>query len=316
MSKIELFKPDFLFRNRHVQTMISPLTRSPTPLPNSKIWKCEKDDITLYGRLHPTNKDHNHIVVIFHGLGGHMHSPYVTGVAHSLIQSGFSVLRMALRGGEDDSIHTYHANQIEDIGWVVEKLILEGYKVSLLGFSLSSSMILKWLEQKQPIESAFIISPPTNLDRCVKRLDDKDNRMYQKYFLKKLHKLLMMKAKTCPKIFEEFIKPETFSSIRGFDTHFTAKRNGYSSAEEYYSESSPTRLDQIQNQICIVHAKDDPFIDSIDLERFQKSLPSNIQLHLPAFGGHVGFYQGFRKPYMIDLWAADYFKKILLDVKA
>lgn len=309
---IEEFKPDFLFRNRHLQTIISPIARKASQLPTSKIWKCEKDDITLYGRFNVSKENHKHIIVIFHGLGGHMHSPYVMGVANSLLQKGFSVLRMSLRGGEDDSVHTYHANQIDDIGWTVEKLIQEDYKVSLLGFSLSSSMILKWLEQKQAIETAFLVSPATNLDHCVKRLDDRDNRIYQRYFLKKLQKLLLMKAKAFPNAFQEYIKPETFSSIRGFDTHFTAKRNGFSSAEEYYATSSPTRMDQIQNKVCIVHAQDDPFIDSADLESFRKKLPPNIELHLPRYGGHVGFYQGIGKPYMVDIWAGDYFSKTLL----
>lgn len=312
MTPIEDFKPDFLFRNHHIQTIISPLVRKPTPLPTSKVWKHINDDVYLYGKLNPTKENHNHIIAIFHGLGGHINSPYVTGVASSLINKGFSTLRMSLRGGEDDSIHTYHANQIEDIGWVVSQLKSEGYKVSLLGFSLSSTMILKWLEQKRDIESAFIISPATNLDRCVKRLDDPGNKMYQHYFIKKLRTLLEMKAKKFPHVFEQYLKPETFSSIRGFDSNFTAPRNGFSSAEEYYFESSPHQLEKIQNRICIVHAKDDPFIDHQDLEKLKSLNLPNIDVNLTNYGGHVGFYQGIGKPYQIDVWAGDYFCKTLL----
>ncbi|MEZ4846764.1 MAG: hypothetical protein R2877_07480 [Bdellovibrionota bacterium] len=58
------------------------------------------------------------------------------------------------------SEHTYHANQIDDIDWIVDELHSQGYKVSLMGFSLSASMILKWLEYERNIQTALLISPP------------------------------------------------------------------------------------------------------------------------------------------------------------
>lgn len=309
---INQFKPHFFFRNRHIQTILSPLTRKEIQLPTSKSWSITKDGITLYGQLHPAKTNHHHIIVIFHGLGGRSDSPYVAGVTASLIKRGFSVLRMSLRGGEDDSPHTYHANQIQDIDWIVDHLHTHGYKVSLMGFSLSSSMILKWLEHERNIQSAFLVSPAINLSKCVQKLDDRANKVYQKYFLKKLKKLLERKSNAHPHLFQKFISQETFSSIRAFDSQFTAIRNGFSSADEYYSVSSPTQLDKIQNKVCIVHSKDDPFIDFQELAVAQKLNKPNLQVHLTDFGGHVGFFQGLRKGYMIDQWAADYFEKSLL----
>jgi len=246
-------------------------------------------------------------------LGGRIDSPYVTGVTAALIQKGFSVLRVSLRGGDDDSPHTYHANQIQDIDWIVDHLHTHGYLVSLLGFSLSSSMILKWLEHERNIRHAFLVSPAINLTRCVQRLDLPSNRIYQQYFLKKLRSLLLRKAEAHPHLFNQYILPETFNSIRSFDSNFTAKRNGFSSADEYYSVSSPTKLDQIVNNVCILHSKDDPFIDFQELEEAKKLGKSNLSIHLTNFGGHVGFYQGFGKGYMLDRWAADYFQQALLE---
>jgi predicted alpha/beta-fold hydrolase len=309
---VENFKPQFLFRNRHIQTMLSPLTRKETRLPNSKPWSITREGITLHGKLHSSKSNHHHIVVVFHGLGGHVDSPYVTGVASGLIQKDFSVLRMSLRGGDDDSTQTYHAGQIQDIEWIVDHLHSQGFKVSLMGFSLSSSMILKWLEHERNIQHAFLVSPPINLDKCAQRLDKFQNKLYQKYFLRKLKKLLEKKCIAHPHLFQQFMNPKTFTSIRAFDSHFTAIRNGFSSADEYYSISSPLNLEKIQNQVCILHSKDDPFIDFQELETIKKLNKPNLRIHLTDFGGHVGFYQGLDEGYMIDRWVADYFDQHLL----
>ncbi|MCC7460522.1 MAG: alpha/beta fold hydrolase [Proteobacteria bacterium] len=292
--------------------MISPLSRKPATLPVSSSWSITKDGVTLNGRFHPSKNNSKHLIVIFHGLGGHIHSAYVMGVTASLINLGFSVLRVSLRGGDDDSPHTYHANQIGDIDWVVDHLHSQGHKVSLMGFSLSASMILKWLEHERNIETALLVSPPLDLDKCVQKLDHRGNKLYQKYFLKKLRVLLERKKIKNPDLFLPYMVPETFMSIRGFDSNFTAKRNGFSSAEEYYKKSSPTEFEKIQNRICIIHSKDDPIIGHEELLKVKNLNKPNIEINLTNYGGHVGFYQGLGHGYMVDRWASEYFEKLLL----
>jgi predicted alpha/beta-fold hydrolase len=308
---IEHFKPSFFFRNRHIQTMLTPLTRSVQKISRSKDWLVQNDGVTLHGKLWET-PTHRHIIVIFHGLGGHIESAYITGLTHELIKHNFSVLRMSLRGGNDDSAHTYHAGLTDDIRAVVQKLISENYKVSLVGFSLSATMILKWLEQKQSIESAFLVSPAIDLADCVRRLDQRKNRMYQKYFLKKLKKLLDAKIYQHPMELTPYIHEKTYSSIYDFDTHFTARRNGFPSADDYYRMASPHNLAAIENNICIVHSKDDPFIGSKELEQWQSQKKPNVQIHLTNYGGHVGFFKGLKDGYMIDTWASQFFEQTLL----
>lgn len=308
MNSIPNFKPSFLFRNRHLQTMISPLSRKVKNLPASKSWSITRGDVTLHGCMHMSKKNSKDLIVVFHGLGGHIGSAYILGVTASLFNKGFSVLRASLRGGDDDSPHTYHANQIEDIDWVVDHFHSQGFRVSLLGFSLSASMILKWLEHERNIQTALLVSPPLNLDQCVNKLDQRSNKLYQKYFLNKLRFLLERKKLKHPDLFNPYMGPETFMSIRGFDSNFTAKRNGFSSAEEYYNKSSPTDLEKIQNKICIIHSKDDPIIGHEEHLKIQTLNKPNIQVMLTNYGGHVGFYQGPGKGYMVDKWAADYFE--------
>lgn len=310
MSNIEKFVPPLYLRNRHIQTVFGPILRRKSKVINSQPWQIQKNGVVLNG-MFSKNDSTKHAIAIFHGLGGHIHSSYVTGIAKKLSQK-FSTLRIGLRGSDDQSSQTYHAGLIDDIGLAVDRLRNDGYLVSLVGFSLSATMILKWLQQPREIEGAFVISPPVNLAECAKRLDDKDNRVYQQYFLKKLGKLLEQKKKVHPQDFEPFVTSETLSSIRGFDTNFTARKHGFSSAEAYYNSSSPEKVESIQNQVCIIHSKDDPFIGHSELQKIQSQNKPNLKIHLPRYGGHVGFYAGPVKGYMVDHWALEYFDEILL----
>ena len=311
MLPVKKFKPPFYLRNRHLQTILGPLTRPSSAHENSVKWEVSKNGVTMQGWFtkHPTSP---HVIAIFHGLGGHVESSYVTGIS-KMLSRHYSTLRVGLRGSDDDTSQTYHAAMTDDIGLVVQSLQQQNFRVSLVGFSLSAVMILKWLEEsKRDVECAFVVSPPVNLGEAAKRLDEGRNRMYQKYFLRKLGRLLRRKKEKNSAAFSELVGPQTFSSIRGFDTHFTAKKNGFSSAEEYYSIASPKNLEKIQNKICIIHSKDDPFIGHSDLEKLDALKNPNLQVHLTNYGGHVGFYGGRSQGYMVDQWAQHYFAETLL----
>ena len=306
-KEIEAFCPPFLFRNRHLQTILTPATRSKSKLKDSKPWSISHDGVSLYGdlSLHPSNR---HVIVVFHGLAGSRNSPYVTGIAKKL-EDTFSVLRISLRGGEDLSEHTYHAGLTQDIDWIVRELQQQNFDVSLLGFSLAGAMILRWLETKREIKSAFIISPPLNLLESAKNLDLRRNRIYRSYYLKKLVYLLKKKRSMHPEIFRPYAIDQ-ISTIRDFDELYTAPRFGFSSAEDYYEKTTPRNPENIQNQVRIVHSMDDPFIGHTKLRSLQNQC-QNLQICLTQYGGHAGFFGGPQRGYVADQWAKEYFKEIL-----
>jgi predicted alpha/beta-fold hydrolase len=76
-----------------------------------------------------------------------------------------------------------------------------------------------------------------------------------------------------------------------FDDGFTAPRNGYAGAEDYYdSNSSQHFLGRIGTDTLLIHAQDDPFVPAIPyLERKWSKEPKLTAL-LPKSGGHLGFH--------------------------
>lgn len=312
------FEPPFFLRNPHIQTMISPLTRKSPPLPRAEKWIFETNgEVTLQGQFSP-GADSGHLVLIYHGLGGRANSAYVVGAAIALQKVGFSVLRMALRGAEEEPPFVpavYHAGMTEDIETAVKHAKNRGFtKIFILAFSLSANTVLKWLGQKaQPIEGAFLISPSIRLSTCAQSLDQWKNKIYQIYFLTKLKQIIWEKAELFPKEFSRFQKNEFFRTIRGYDDNVTAPLFGFKDSEDYYEQASTYKdLHKIQNHVAIVHSVDDPFVDSSDLQRTRNQLSSQLKVALLTHGGHVGFYQGLKKGYGVDVWARDYFQSLCL----
>ena len=308
------FEPSLLFRNRHVQTIFGSQFRFFSYLPKSLEWKVPSEgSVVLRGKAW-FSEGNNSVVLLYHGLGGHSDSRYLIGAGLSLRKAGFDVIRMEYRGAESGPPHTphsYHAGLTQDIEVAVKAVQDKGYKkIYIGGFSLSSNTILKWLaEGKKTIEKAFLVSPPVRLSKCCRMIDKEENRIYRWYFLRKLRKLIQGKAKQFPDIFEPLDRPQNFQGMWIFDDQITAPIHGFDGAEDYYEHASSFRtLRDIQNEITIVHALDDPFVDSRDLCDLMNHCPKNIQMHLFRNGGHMGFYLGLRKGHMLDRWIVQYFR--------
>ena len=86
-------------------------------------------------------------------------------------------------------------------------------------------------------------------------------------------------------------------TVYEFDDRYTARRNGFASADEYYERCSlVTALGRIAVPGLIVHAMDDPFIPHEPFERMVR--PPALRLDLVRHGGHMGFLS--RRPWQGD----------------
>ena len=190
-QRLKKFSPPFLFRNRHVQTVFHTFARRYPFLPPHDLWSIPVDgEVSLRGKYWSSDQRKD-LVLIYHGLGGSSESGYVIGAALSLQSAGFHVVRMELRGAEREPPFTptmYHSGLVEDFTRAVEEAQRRGFeRIFLLGFSLSSNMILRWLGlQKRPVAGAFVVSPPVRLSVCANLIDSRRNKIYQLYFLQKL----------------------------------------------------------------------------------------------------------------------------------
>ena len=92
-------------------------------------------------------------------------------------------------------------------------------------------------------------------------------------------------------------------TIEAYDDHITAPLHGFGTKERYYSEcSSGPLLGRITTRTTILASIDDPFLDATQYQRLP-SLPSNLQLRVTPYGGHVGFIQSISATGQLKSWA-------------
>ena len=86
-------------------------------------------------------------------------------------------------------------------------------------------------------------------------------------------------------------------TLYDFDDRYTAPRNGFGTADDYYRRCSlSTALAQIQVPGLIVHALDDPFVTSEPLLKAER--PESLTVELVPYGGHLGYLS--RRPWEGD----------------
>lgn len=253
-------------------------------------------------------KDDRPIVLLFHGLEGSVHSPYMTGIMNAFSAKGFASVLMHFRScGEKVNLkpRAYHSGDTADAKAWIEEVQSRHPNSTLhaVGFSIGGNMLLKLLgeyKEHSPIASAVSISAPMRLDICADTIEKGFSKMYENYLLKSLKTTLLEKYKRFN--MQELIginesQVANIKSIREFDDAYTAPMHGYSSSVDYYNKcSAKSFLKDIRIKTLIIHAIDDPFMTDEILPNADE-ISSFITLDVSAHGGHVGFVAGsFREP--------------------
>jgi len=294
------FETAWLFRNPHFQTIWPALFRS-IPKPRYSRERIElRDgdfiDIDWCGEC----KSDTPVAILFHGLEGSSGSPYIRGLVNVLSDQGWCCAAINFRGcsGELNRLQrSYHSGATDDLDEIIT-LLSERYPESAIhaiGFSLGGNVLLKWCAEtgrQNPLSAAIAISVPYRLAVASTTLDNND-------FFSKLYRwrlLHSLKSKVLLKIQQGILEYEIadirrIRSFYDFDDRLTAPLHGYKNADDYYSRaSSYTHLDKIQIPTLLLHAADDPFMNSSVIPE-QTERTSTVKLELSANGGHVGFYQ-------------------------
>ncbi len=84
------------------------------------------------------------------------------------------------------------------------------------------------------------------------------------------------------------------SSIREFDSSFTAPQFGYKSEMDYYADAKLAgKLGRVRIPTLAVSAEDDPCQpgDSIPIEEIEGT--DHVAIITTKRGGHIGFMEGF-----------------------
>jgi predicted alpha/beta-fold hydrolase len=299
--KVPHFQPARFLKSGHRQTLYGSLVPARQRLRGTvlhHIQLSDNDVLVVHDNCPDSWRDGGSVVILLHGLTGSHHSGYMVRCAAKLNKRGVRTFRVDHRGcGAGVSLATqpYHAGKIDDLQAVVETVerLCPGSPVSLVGFSLSGNLVLRYLGNvpdslPQCLHRAVAVCPPVDLQRCTEYLQESAvGKRYDRYFTRRL----VAEVSSGPMWRTDLplaTSPTGPQRLQEFDDLFTAPAWGFNSALHYYAEaSSISHLGQIQIQTMILAAEDDPVVDAEPLRNLP--VPNNVKVCLTKHGGHLGF---------------------------
>jgi predicted alpha/beta-fold hydrolase len=292
---------------RDLQTLrnyIVSIESSLAPYPAERVEFPMTDGDRLLASLHRPAEDLGRpLVVLIHGLTGSEDSAYIRASALHLLDQGYPVLRLNLRGaGPSKGVcrSRYHAGRSDDLRQVLGQMDgrLAGKGLLLVGYSLGGNLLLKYLGEagrRAIVRGAVSISAPIDLDAARRTIMQRRNRLYHRHIVSglKLESESLELTAAQRRILAEV------ETIFDFDDRILAPLMGFADALDYYRRSMALPLlPEIRVPTLVIHARNDPWIPFRSYRDFDwTSNPRLIPL-LPATGGHVGFHgRGSRVPW-------------------
>lgn len=290
------YSPPWWLKNGHIQSIYPSLFRQLDDSFLQRIRLETPDDDFL--DIDVGKQGNDRVVIVSHGLEGNSRRPYCLGMMKAALNHSWDVVAWNFRscsGEPNNKLASYHSGQTQDLAQVVHWAVEQGYReISLVGFSIGGNKTLLYLGsdsivKPKQIIGAVVFSVPVDLRSSAYHLAKAKNKVYMKNFLVSFKEKLGIKSKLYP----GQIDIDLFKSVKNFlhlDELFTAPMNGFSSAEEYWRESSSRfKLPGISVPTLLVSAQDDPFLTPECFPRDIVAANSYLSLETPKYGGHVGF---------------------------
>lgn len=236
-------------------------------------------------------------VLLVHGLGGTVESHYIRAAALGLLQAGWPVALVDLRGAGASVRHCrymYHGGRTADLVAVIRALDATG-GVALVGYSLGGNAVLKLMGEAHDLDivAGVTVSAPLDLGAAVTHLQEMAFGMYAKFLLAKLRADTSHPGLDLTEQDRRAIRAA--ASLTEFDTAITARKNGWADAAEYYQVNSSAQfLPHITAPTLLIHAVDDPMVpigsyQAIDWAELASR--SGARRAISRHGGHVGFHE-------------------------
>jgi predicted alpha/beta-fold hydrolase len=293
------FRPLPWLGNAHVQTVLGTLWTGKVPsLPGRRhvITLPDGDPLFAYENTPATWQPSGWIAVLVHGMGGSYRSASMRRLANLLLAAEWRVVRVNLRGAERSwqvNRQLYNAGCSEDIRAVAEELqrSAPGVPAVLIGLSLGGNIVLKLAGEASRkavpnLAGVAALSAPIDLVRCSTLLSGPGNRLYERYYLRKL----VHTASLHQQHFRD-LPPVAFPrrlTMRQFDDLHTAPRWGFADALDYYRQSSALPwVPRIAVPAFLLTARDDPFVAADPYDELPRR--PCLGIHVIEQGGHLGF---------------------------
>ncbi len=248
------------------------------------------------------------LVILLHGLTGDEVSIYMMRSTATLNGFGYPVLRLNLRGAGPSRVLSrfqYHAGRTADLDMALAALpkALTANGIAAVGFSLGGNMLLKFLGERgaaQPIRAAASVSAPIDLAATARCMQRWRNFAYQAYLMREMRtEALAPKAELSERERSAVLEAR---SIWEFDASFSAPRNGFAGADDYYAKNGArSYLDGIKVPTLVIHALDDPWVPADPYVAYDWKRNRSLAAILPHRGGHVGFHGSDRRASWHDL---------------
>jgi predicted alpha/beta-fold hydrolase len=185
-----------------------------------------------------------------------------------------------------------------------------GATLGLMGFSLGGNVTLKLLGEPTdglPVVAGVSVSAPLDLAAGSEYLHHVAFGLYEQAMVRGLRRDVARFGGAMS--VDERAAIAAARRIEEFDDAFTARRNGWRDAAEYYAvNSSAQYLPRIRVPTLVVHALDDPVVPSgpyLSVDWDGLAAAGFVERCITRHGGHVGFHQrGTRAPWYADRAAA------------
>ncbi|HXE89757.1 MAG TPA: alpha/beta fold hydrolase [Terriglobales bacterium] len=294
------FRPRFGLSGPHRQTIAAALLPRNHRLPRAEERRFtveEGSEVLCHCHWQPEPRAALTVVLV-HGLEGSSESQYILGTAAKAWAAGMNVVRMNQRncGGSERLTPTlYHSGLSGDVGAVAQALIADGLpRLALAGFSMGGNLVIKlageWGNDAPREVVAFAaVCPAMDLAAAADAIHLPENRLYEWNFLWGLTRRVRQKARLFPDRYSlESLR--WMRSVREFDDRVTAPYSGFRNADDYYAQSSASRVvDRVARPTLIIHSDDDPFIPLMPLTRTHIRANPNITFLETRRGGHCAF---------------------------
>ena len=300
-EKFREFEPHGWLRNGHLQTMAGAFLRRKFALPEGEARLFRVDAETqLKGVCHwqAGKRGDVPVIVIVHGLEGSCDSNYVRGIADKAWARGFHAVRMNQRncGGTERLTPTlYNSGLSGDYRAILLELMAGRFtQIYFAGYSMGGNLVTKMAGEwgaAPPVELRGVcaVCPALDLSACADALDEAENYLYQRHFVKGLMARYQRKAE----LFPERYSLNGFGAIRTvreFDDAITAPQFGYKDAEDYYEHAgAKSVIGRVNVPTLLITAKDDPFVPYAAFVRTDVEKNARVKFVTPERGGHCGF---------------------------